>query len=188
MLLCAAIAGLVQIHVKPSVASAASPTVVCQGIANDVNNNILETNVGKYRTLLAYDLTLGDTANSTNVVSTTGQGILLNGVKLSEISGASIDYAHGKRYIQIKIPQSYQDALTGNIVLEVVAGTTFESQVLDSAKFALKGGMWAKVSQVSYTGIQWNNIGYGPFEGKNGVLLGYSGYLSPIDAFAKFTV
>ena len=181
-LFCVAIAGLLQIHVKPSVASAASPTVVCQGIANDVNNNILETNSNpaKYRTLLAYDIALGTAANTTNVVSTTGQGILLNGVKLSEISGVSIDYAHGKRYIQIRIPQSYQDALTGDIVLEVVAGTTFENQVLDSAKFALKGDKWAKVSAVSFTGIQWNNIGYGIFEGKLGVLLNYSANLSTV--------
>ena len=165
------------------VAKAEAATVVCQGIANDVNNNILETVAQgnpepRYRTLLAYNLALGSAANTTNVVATTGQGITLNGVKLSEIPNVSIDYAHGSKYIQIKIPQSYQDALTGDIILEVVAGTTFESQVLDGSKFALNGEKWAKVSDVTFTGIQWNGIGYGEYAGKAGVLLGFSAYLS----------
>ena len=178
-MLCAVLFGVLQMN-APSV-SAAEPTVTCQGIANDVNNNILETGTpAKYRTLLAYNTALGNSANTTNVVSTTGQGILLNGVKLSEISGVSIDYAHGSRYIQIKIPQNYQDALTGDIILEVIAGTTFENQVLDSSKFVLKNDKWGKVSGVSFTGIQWNNIGYGIFEGKPGVLLNYSTNLSTV--------
>ena len=181
-LLCTVVLGILQMNIHFTNALAAEPTVTCQGIANDVNNNILETNSNpaKYRTLLAYNTALGSAASTKNVVSTTGQGILLNGVALSEIENVSIDYAHGSRYIQIKIPQSYQDALTGDIVLEVKTGTTFESQVLDSAKFALKGDKWAKVSEVSYTGIQWNNIGYGIFEGKPGVLLNYSANLSTV--------
>ena len=156
------------------------PTVVCQGIANDENNNVPD--VGSvYRTLLKYDLTLGSAANYTNVVSTTGEGILLNGVKLSEITNASIDYAHGKYYIQIKIPQSYQDALTGKIILEVVEGTKFENQILDASKFILKNGQWVvyeEVDTLDFTGVQWNNIGYNQFEGKKGVLLAFSGNLS----------
>ncbi len=180
-MVCAALFGILQMNVQPKSVSAATPTVVCQGIANDVNNNILEEGTpARYRTLLKYDLTLGTEANTTNVVATTGQGIKLNGVKLSEIPNARIDYGHGKGYIQIKIPQDYQDALTGDIVLEVVAGTTFENQVLDSSKFALKSGKWVKVAEVSFTGIQWNNIGYGIFEGKPGVLLNYSANLSTV--------
>ena len=121
--LCVVCCGLFAINtLNANVAQAATSTVTCQGIANDVNNNILEEGTpAKYRTLLAYDVALGSAANTTNVVSTTGEGIKLNGVKLSEIPDASIDYGHGKYYIQIKIPQSYQDALVGNIILEVVA-------------------------------------------------------------------
>ena len=180
--LCVVCCGLFAINaLGANTVQAASSTVTCQGIANDVNNNILETTTpAKYRTLLAYDVALGSAANTTNVVSTTGQGITLNGVKLSDIPDTSIDYAHGSRYIQIKIPQDYQDALTGDIVLEVIAGTTFESQVLDGAKFALKDGKWKKISDVAFTGIQWNNIGYGIFQGKAGVLLNYSAYLSTV--------
>ena len=180
--LCVVCCGLFAINtLNANVAQAATSTVTCQGIANDVNNNILEEGTpAKYRTLLAYDVALGTAANSTNVVSTTGEGIKLNGTKLSAIPDTSIDYAHGSRYIQIKIPQSYQDELTGDIILEVVEGTTFENQVLDGAKFALKDGKWAKVSDVSYTGIQWNNIGYAPYAGKNGVLLNYSANLSTV--------
>ena len=180
-MVCAAVLGVLQMNIQPKRVSAATPTVVCQGIANDVNNNILEEgSPARYRTLLKYDLTLGDAANTTNVVSTTGQGIMLNGVKLSDIPSARVDYAHGKTYLEIKIPQDYQDALVGDIVLEVVAGTTFENHVLDGATFALKDGKWAKMTGVSFEGIQWNNIGYGIFEGKPGVLLNYSEYLSRV--------
>ncbi len=184
--LCVVCCGLFAINaLGANTVQAASSTVTCQGIANDVNNNILETveqgnPVPRYRTLLAYNTTLGADKNGTNVVATTGQGITLNGVKLSDIPDTSIDYAHGSRYIQIKIPQGYQDALTGDIVLEVIAGTTFESQVLDGAKFALKDGKWKKVSDVTFTGINWNNIGYGIFQGKAGVLLNYSANLSTV--------
>ena len=130
-LLGSALLGIMHINVGSISALAVTPTVTCQGIANDVNNNILEAGTpAKYRTLLAYNTALGNAANATNVVSTTGQGILLNGVKLCEIPNTSIDYAHGSRYIQIKIPQSYQDALTGDIILEVVAGTTLKTTCL----------------------------------------------------------
>ena len=179
MLVCVAILGVMHINVGSTNAAAATSTVVCQGIANDMNNNILEEgNPARYRTLLKYDLTLGTEANATNVVSTTGQGIKLNGVKLSDIPNALIDYAHGKGYVEIKIPQSYQDALTGDIVLEVVEGTPFESQILDSATFALKEGKWQKVSQVAFSQIRWNDMGYNQFVNMNGVLLEFSGNLS----------
>ena len=168
-----------------NVAKADTATVVCQGIANDVNNNILETVAQgnpepRYRTLLAYNTALGTASNGTNVVSTTGEGIKLNGVKLSDIANTSVDYAHGGRYIQIKIPQAYQDALVGDIVLEVVEGTAFENHILDGAKFALKNDKWSKVSDVTYTGITWNEAGYGAFEGKKGVLLNFSANLSKV--------
>ena len=183
-LLCIAFLGVINVQVKPTTALANSPTVVCQGIANEFNNNILEPASGgivaKYRTLLKYDDTLGDTANATNVVSTTGEGIKLNGVKLSEIPNASIDYAHGKTYIQIKIPQSYQDALTGDVILEVVAGTPFENHILDSAKFALKDGVWQKVAQVEFTQIRWNDMGYNQFVNMHGVLLEFNANLSNV--------
>ena len=160
------------------------PTVVCQGIANDVNNNILEPgSTPKYRTLLKYDIALGASANSMNVVSTTGQGILLNGVALSEIPNVSIDYGHGSKYIQIRIPQSYQDALTGDIILEVIEGTAFENQILDYAKFVLRSGQWATYKApeaVKFAAILWNNAGKDIYEGKNGVLLAYSENLSNV--------
>ena len=176
--------GILHGSVNATRVSAATPTVTCQGIANDMNNNILEESTpAKYRTLLAYDVALGNGANATNVVETTGQGITLNGVKLSEIPSTSIDYAHGSRYIQIKIPQSYQDGLTGDIVLEVIAGTTFENQVLDASKFILRAGMWVpyvEPTAVSFTGIQWNDLDYGQYGGKNGVLLQFSAHLSAV--------
>ena len=177
--------GILHGSVNATRVSAATPTVTCQGIANDMNNNILETvsTPAKYRTLLAYDVALGNGANATNVVSTTGEGILLNGVKLSDIPDTSIDYAHGSRYIQIKIPQSYQDGLTGDIVLEVIAGTTFENQVLDASKFILRAGMWVpyvEPTAVSFTGIQWNDLDYDQYGGKKGVLLAFSANLSKV--------
>ena len=184
MLFCTVLLGIIHINFNPTSALAESPTVTCQGIANDMNNNILEASTpAKYRTLLAYNAVLGNAANATNVVSTTGEGIKLNGVKLSEIPDTSIDYAHGNYYIQIKIPQSYQDALAGNVLLEVVAGTTFENQVLDASKFILRAGKWVPYTEpkaVEYTGIQWNDIDYGQFGGKNGVLLQFSAHLSTI--------
>ena len=182
-LLCIAILGVMHINVNPTSALAATPTTACLGIANDVNNNILEEgNPARYRTLLKYDVTLGDAANSTNVVATTGEGIKLNGVKLSEIPNATIDYAHGKGYIQIRIPQSYQDALTGDIILEVVAGTPFENHILDASTFTLKGGKWYKASQVTFSQIRWNDTGYNQFEGMKGVLLEFSANLSNVQS------
>ena len=89
------------------------PVATCVGIANDENNNKPLTSGGKnlYHTLLKYDVDLGDEPNTVNVVSTTGQGILLSGTKLSEIPGAVIDYAHGTVYLKIQIPQEYQEHL-----------------------------------------------------------------------------
>ena len=179
-LLCSAILGIMQINLNPTRALAATPTTACLGIANDMNNNILETNISpaKYRTLLKYDVTLGDAANNTNVVSTVGEGIKLNGVKLSDISNTSIDYGHGKGYIQIRIPQSYQDALAGDIVLEVVEGTAFENHILGGARFALKDGMWQQISQVAFSQIRWNDVGYNQFANMQGVLLEFNANLS----------
>ena len=159
------------------------PTVVCQGIANDVNNNVKEgTN---YRTLLKYDKNLKSSAASdaTNVVSTTGQGILLSGVALSEISGVTVNYGHGKTYIQILIPQAYQDAIEGEITLEVIEGTAFEEQILDHSKFILRNGQWAPYKEpepMSFKAIVWNNYGSDVFEGKRGLLLSFSEYLSNV--------
>ena len=140
-----------------TVAKADSPTVTCSGV-NQWNNNNLSG--GYYVTLLDYDIYLGDAANATNVVSTTGQGITLNGVKLSEISGAVVDYAHGKNRLEIKIPQSYQEALAGDIVLEVIAGTHFENQVLDGAKFTLLSAKWTKMTSATFSDIRHNNVNY----------------------------
>ena len=159
------------------------PTVVCQGIANDVNNNVQEGT--KYRTLLKYDKNLKSSAASdaTNVVSTTGQGILLSGVALSEISGVTVNYGHGKTYIQILIPQAYQDAIEGEITLEVIEGTAFEEQILDHSKFILRNGQWAPYKEpepMSFKAIIWNNYGSDVFEGKRGLLLSFSEYLSNV--------
>ena len=161
------------------------PTVVCQGIANDENNNIDERN-GKYRTLLRYDKDLGSAANSNEVVLTTGLGIKLNGVSLAVIQGASINYGHGKGFIQIRIPKDYQDNLVATadeVILEVIAGTEFESQVLDYAKFELIGGQWVTYQEpepIAFATIFWNNAGGDVYVGKNGVLLSYSQYLSAV--------
>ena len=42
MLFCTVILGIIHINLNPTSALAESPTVSCQGIANDINNNILE--------------------------------------------------------------------------------------------------------------------------------------------------
>ena len=155
-----------------------APTVVCSGV-NAYNNNAVENSY--YRTLIDYNTSLGSAANSTNVVSTTGHGITLNGVSLSEISGATVNYAHGTTHMQILIPKSYQDALTGNIILEVIAGTTFESQVLDGAKFALTSGSWKRVYNVTLSRVRWNDEDTGGnYDGKKGVLLQFDANLSTV--------
>ena len=162
------------------------PTVVCQGIANDQNNNIYEENTNKYRTLLKYDKTLGAAANSNEVVLTTGMGIKLNGVSLALISGASVNYGHGKGFIQIRIPKDYQDALVDSadeVILEVMESTEFENEVLDYAKFVLIGGQWATYKEpepISFATIFWNNEGKDVYAGKNGIMLSYSEYLSNV--------
>ena len=155
-----------------------APTVTCSGI-NIYNNNLLSN--GFYITLIDYNTNLGDAANSTDVVSTTGQGITLNGVKLSEISGAVVNYGHGTTHMQIKIPQSYQDAITGTILLEVVSGTRFENQVLDGARFALTGGSWRSVYDVTLSRVRWNDADSGnAYDGKKGILLQYDTNLSTV--------
>lgn len=164
-------------------ANAATTNAVCQGIANDENNNIYETTAQlnpepRYRTLLKYDVTLGDASNFTNVVASTGQGIKINGVSLNQIPNCLVDYANGSSYIRIKIPVSYQDALTGNIILEVVEGTAFENKILDGSKFVLADGKWKKVNEVTFTGIKWNNTGYNEYASMKGVLLEFNANLS----------
>ena len=165
-----------------------SPTVHSLGIANDENNNILETvqqenPEPRYRTLLKYDNNLGENPNTINVLKTVGDGILLNGVPLSEINNALIDYANGTKYIRIKIPQAYQDSLTGDVILEVISGTPFENQILDGSKYILRNGQWVvfkKAEPVFFKSILWNNHGSDIYEGKNGVLLSYSANLSNV--------
>ena len=156
------------------------PIATCQGIANDENNNKLVKNgaVEYYHTLLKYDVQLGDTANTVNVASTTGQGILFSGVKLSEVQGAIVDYAHGSKYLKIQVPKSFQDSLGENPTLEVINGTRFENYYLDSCSFTLINNKWKKSIQQTYEGLEWNDIGYGYFEGKNGVLIKFNQYLS----------
>lgn len=156
---------------------AEGPTVTCLGVANDENNNILDSE-NRYRTLLKYSDNLGDSANAANVASTTGQGIKLNGVKLSEIPDAVVDYAHGKTYLDIKIPKTYQDSLVGDLILEAIEGTAFESQILDGYTLGLKNDKWESVSSVNFDSIVWNDTGYNFYENKKGVLLGFTGNLS----------
>ena len=168
---------------EKSVAESKEPTAFCLGIANDSNNNVLENSsitktVDLYRVLLKYDCNLGDAANSTNVVSSTGAGISINGKKLSEIEYAVVDYAHGSTYLQIKIPKAYEDSLTGDIYLEVASGTIFENKVLDSAKFVLDGNKWKKITSVDFVEVRWNNMDYDFYGGKKGVLLNFSKNLS----------
>ena len=154
--------------------------VTCVGIANDENNNKLITSGGKnvYHTLLKYDVDLGDKENTVNVVSTTGQGILLSGVKLSEIPGAIVDYAHGTKYLKVQIPQEYQDSLGDNPTLEVISGTKFENYFLDNVRFTLSNNKWQKINPVDFVSIKWNEIDYDFYGGKKGVLLEFSGNLS----------
>ncbi len=164
-------------------AFAASPTAICQGIANDENNNIAETTaqlnpVPIYRTLLKYDVNLGTEPNETNVVQSTGQGIKLNGVPLSDIPNSRVDYANGTKYIRIKIPQSYQSSLTGTIMLEVVEGTRFEDKILDGSKFLLSNGKWNRANETTFDSIVWNDKGYDFYASMNGVLLKFGSNLS----------
>lgn len=160
--------------------TAEEPIATCVGIANDENNNKLITTGGKnvYHTLLKYDVDLGDKENTVNVVSTTGQGILLSGVKLSEIPGAIVDYAHGTKYLKVQIPQEYQDSLGDNPTLEVISGTKFENYFLDNVRFTLSNNKWQKINPVDFVSIKWNEIDYDFYGGKKGVLLEFSGNLS----------
>ena len=56
-----------------------------------------------------------------------------------------------------------------------------QKSILDASQFILRNGKWVVYEEpdtVTFTGIQWNDIGYGIFEGKKGVLLAFDKNLS----------
>ena len=103
------------------------------------------------RTLLMFDKNLGTISNGNNH-SAACNYITVNGVPLSEIAGATVDYSQGLNYILILMPESalIPTNLYPITKLEIAEGTPFENSRLPAVTLSLLGGAWVEGEFSSY--------------------------------------
>ena len=107
--------------------------------------------VNTVRTLLIFDKNLGTVSNGNNH-SAACNYITVNGVPLSEIAGATVDYSQGLNYILILMPESalIPTNLYPITKLEIAAETPFENSRLPAVTLSLLGGAWVEGEFSSY--------------------------------------
>ena len=110
---------------------------------NPWNNNIVTVS-GNRLTLLDFNVeNLGNVVSSDkNLVAMAG--VSINGVKLTEIEGASITYMHGANHMGIELPMEaiYPTENYPISILKVEEGTVFENYELPEITLSLIGGTW----------------------------------------------
>ncbi|MBR2384673.1 MAG: InlB B-repeat-containing protein, partial [Clostridia bacterium] len=110
-------------------------------------------------------------------------GVSINGVKLTDIDGASITYMHGDNHMGIDVPASaiYPTQEYPITILKVEAGTVFENYELPEIILSLIGGTWVvgefeRMPEEEYVTIS-------DIAGEERVSLGAEGLLSAMDGF-----
>ncbi len=151
---------------------------------NEWNNNIV-TLAGTRLTILEFDVeNLGDIINTNdNLVAMAG--VSLNGVKLTDIEGASITYAHGANYLGINLPIAaiYPTEDYPITVLKVEAGTVFENYELPEITLSLIGGTWL-VGEYEAMPEESEYVTISDIADSDRCELGAEGLLAAMDGFA----
>ena len=159
------------------------PTAEFIGV-NAWNNNIV-TLAGSRLTILDFDVTAMGNAVSTDKNLIAMAGVSINGVKLTDIDGASITYMHGDNHMGIDIPASaiYPTQEYPITILKVAAGTVFENYELPEITLSLIGGTWV-VGEFETMPEEDEYVTISDITGESRVELGSEGLMSAMDGFA----
>ena len=159
------------------------PTAEFIGV-NEWNNNIV-TLAGSRLTILDFDVTAMGNAVSTDKNWIAMAGVSINGVKLTDIDGASITYMHGDNHMGIDIPASaiYPTQEYPITILKVAAGTVFENYELPEITLSLIGGTWV-VGEFETMPEEDEYVTISDITGEERVELGSEGLMSAMDGFA----
>ena len=159
------------------------PTAEFIGV-NAWNNNIV-TLAGSRLTILDFDVTAMGNAVSTDKNLIAMAGVSINGVKLTDIDGASITYMHGDNHMGIDIPASaiYPTQEYPITILKVAAGTVFENYELPEITLSLIGGTWV-VGEFETMPEEDEYVTISDITGEERVELGSEGLMSAMDGFA----
>ena len=141
----------------------------------------------RYVEAIGTDLPTGNLASSSYDV---GSHVLINGVPCKDVTGAMVGPYHGDRRIfyvyfpdsSISYSASY-DRPTVEIEEQCICGNYLLPALrLEFCDVLGVNGGWKDAPSEAdnpFTGITWNNIGYGDtYQGKNGILLAFTNYLS----------
>ena len=159
------------------------PTAEFIGV-NAWNNNIV-TLAGSRLTILDFDVTAMGNAVNTDKNLIAMAGVSINGVKLTDIDGASITYMHGDNHMGIDIPASaiYPTQEYPITILKVAAGTVFENYELPEITLSLIGGTWV-VGEFETMPEEDEYVTISDITGEERVELGSEGLMSAMDGFA----
>ena len=107
-----------------------------------------------------------------------------NAIAFKDIPGAEISY-HSNMFLWLYVPD-----MINYTKLEIKEGTLFLDSYLPGTVLYSNGTEWvdynpnvsrANITPVSYEKIEWNNYDYSHRDGKNGILIKFSDYLSKLD-------
>ena len=150
---------------------------------NAWNNNIVTPN-GSRATILEFNVeNLGSVVNGLpNQVAMAG--ISINGVKLTDVAGASVSYAHGANYLFIDLPLSaiYPTAEYPITILHVEEGTVFENYELPEITLSLIGGTWL-VGEYEQMPLEESYVTISDIADTDRVELGAEGQLAAMGGF-----
>lgn len=159
------------------------PTAELIGV-NAWNNNII-TLSGTRLTILDFDVeSLGNVVSADkNLIAMAG--ITVNGVKLTEIDGASVTYAHGANHMAIDLPMAaiYPTEAYPITVMKIAQGTVFENYELPEITLSLIGGTWL-VGEFERMPEEDEYVTVSDITGEERVELGAEGLMSAMDGFA----
>lgn len=157
-------------------------------IAPDIVNNVPTQG---YSILLRYNSNLGEVSNTNfaNEDYDIGHHLKINGIPCKDVSGALVGLYYFTDMLYIYVPDSsltYHDCyyrptieiekcLLGNYLLP---NNTFEFHGI-----LAQDNQWGEITNKQYSEnpfsvISWNNMDYGYMDGKKGLLLSFSNYLS----------
>ena len=152
---------------------------------NAWNNNIVTPN-GSRATILEFNVeNLGSVVNGLpNQVAMAG--ISINGVKLTDVAGASVSYAHGANYLFIDLPLSaiYPTAENPITILHVEEGTVFENYELPEITLSLIGGTWL-VGEYEQMPLEESYVTISDIADTDRVELGAEGQLAAMGGFEE---
>ncbi|MBQ3019365.1 MAG: InlB B-repeat-containing protein [Clostridia bacterium] len=160
------------------------PSPIAEFVGVNAWNNNIVTLAGSRLTILDFDVTAMGNAVSTDKNLIAMAGVSINGVKLTDIDGASITYMHGDNHMGIDIPASaiYPTQEYPITILKVAAGTVFENYELPEITLSLIGGTWV-VGEFETMPEEDEYVTVSDITGEERVELGAEGLMSAMDGF-----